>query len=180
MAEKVCVGAVIGAFGVRGEVRVKTFTARPEDLDAYGPVVTEDGRTLDLKVSRSLKGDLIAARIGGIDDRDAADALKGTRLYVDRAALPAPEPEEYYHADLIGLDVVDASDRLIGVVHAVHDFGAGDVLEILMPTMRQPVMLPFTHEIVPEVDLERRRIVVDVEAASLAAGPAPDDGEAER
>lgn len=178
MADRVCVAAIAGPIGLRGELRVKGFTAEPAAIGDYGPLSGEDGRVFELEVVRPLKGDLVVARIAGVSDRDAAEALKGTRLYVARAALPPPEPEEYYHADLIGLDVVDRSDRQFGVVHAVHDFGAGDVIEVLTPTGRQPVLLPFTRELVLEVDLDRHRLVIDPPFGSFEALASPeDDGE---
>src|ERR1700746_3436241 len=129
MAEKrVLMGVITGAHGVRGLVRVKSFTAEPADLAAYGPL--EDGtgeRRFALELAGSVKGVLLA-RVPGVADRDAAERLKGTRLYLPRAALPAPGAEEYYHADLIALRVVLKDGSVFGAVKAVHDFGAGDSL----------------------------------------------------
>ena len=129
-AKQVCVGVVTGPHGVGGAVRIKSFTARPEDIAAYGPLADETGRRrLELRLLGAAKGVLIA-RLPGVEDRDRAEALRGLRLYLPRSALPPPEEEEYYHADLIGLEAVLADGTPLGRVRAVHDFGAGDTLEI--------------------------------------------------
>lgn len=189
----VCLGAIAGAFGVRGEVRLKPFTAIPEDIAAYGLLHTEDrAQRFEIRITRAVKGGL-AARLSGVATREEAEALKGVRLYVDRAALPedALEEDEYYHADLIGMFVEDLSGAPLGVVAAVPDFGAGDMLEIKPPQGRS-VYLPFTREAAPHVDLAGRRIVADppaglfeaeedpasagAEAAAERDGPDEDDG----
>ena len=146
------------AHGVRGEVRVKTFTEDPLSLGEYGPLMAEDGRVLEIERLRPGK-DVVVAKFRGIDDRNAAEALNGVSLYVDRARLPAAEGDEYFHADLIGLAAdTDAGERL-GTVTAIHNFGAGDILEIAPP--RGPTLLvPFTKQAVPVVQLEAGRIVV--------------------
>src|SRR5215207_10652545 len=157
---RVCVGVVTGAHGVRGAVRVKSFTAEPEGVAGYGPVEDERGeRRLTLRLVGSAKGVMIA-QIAGVEDRNAAEALRGLRLYLAREALPPPGEEEYYHADLIGLAAALADGTPVGTVRAVHDFGAGDTLEIERAE-GQPVMVPFTRAVVPVVDLESGRIVVD-------------------
>jgi 16S rRNA processing protein RimM len=157
---RVCVGVVTGAHGVRGAVRLKSFTAEPEAIAAYGPLEDECGeRRFALRLIGSAKGVLIVA-IAGIEDRDRAEALRGLRLYLPRAALPPPEEEEYYHADLIGLAAALSDGTTLGTVRAVHDFGAGDTLEIARPK-GQPVMVPFTRAVVPVVDLEAGRLVID-------------------
>lgn len=167
--ERVCVGAVTGAHGVRGLVRIKSFTERPEDLTAYGPITDESGRRVfEVTVTGRAK-DALLARIGGVTDRDAAQALRGARLYVARAAMPAPEEEEYYHADLIGLAAEDRAGRPLGRVVAVHDFGAGAVLEI-EPAQGESLLLPFTRAVVPVVDLGAGRLVVEP-PEEAAAGP---------
>jgi len=171
-AKQVCVGVVTGPHGVGGAVRIKSFTARPEDVAAYGPLADEAGRRqLELHLLGAAKGVLIA-RLSGVDDRNGAEALRGLRLYLARSALPHPEPEEYYHADLIGLEAVLGDGTPLGRVRAVHDFGAGDTLEIERPGA-PPAMVPFTRAIVP---------VVDIEAGRLVVAPPPgliDDGVAE-
>lgn len=157
---RICVGIVTGAHGVKGLVRVKPFTATPEALAAYGAVETEDGsRQLELEVaSRAGKGQL-AVRVKGIGDRDAAAAMKGQRLYVRRDQLPAPQSEEFYHADLIGLAVQRTNGACVGKVRGVYDFGAGDVLEIA-DAKGGLTMVPFIRDAVPEIDLDGRRVVV--------------------
>ena len=157
-AGKVCVGAIAGAFGVRGEARIKSFCAEPEAIAAYGPLSTEDGHNFDLKITRAVKGGF-AARLSGVATREQAEALKGTRLYAPRERLPALPDDEYYHADLIGLEVVDTGGELLGRVRAIHDFGAGDVLEV---EGDQELMLPFTRAVVPTVDLATGRLVADL------------------
>jgi 16S rRNA processing protein RimM len=167
---RVCLGAIAGAHGVRGLVRIKSFTEAPEDLSAYGPLSDEAGRRrFDVTVKSQAKGALIAA-IAGVDDRDAAEALKGTRLYVDRAALPPTEEEEFYHADLIGLNAEDRSGKAIGRVAGVQNYGAGDILEIAR-TDGTELLVPFTKAAVPEVDLAGGRLVVDPPAQETEAGP---------
>lgn len=156
---RVCVGQIVGAIGVKGELRLKPFTAEPEGVAAYGPVTAEPGGvTLELAVLRAVK-DGVAARAKGITDRTSAEALKGKRLYVPRAALPAPDEDEFYHADLIGLRAEDEAGGSIGRVAAVHNFGAGDILEIDRPGER-PLLMPFTKATAPVVDVAGGRVVV--------------------
>ena len=159
-SERICVGIVTGAHGVKGLVRVKPFTETPEAVAAYGALETEDGsRRLEIEVAnRAGKGQL-AVRVTGVTDRAAAEALKGERLFVARDKLPAPAPDEFYHADLIGLPVERPTGDPIGTVRAIYDFGAGDVLEIADADGRL-VMVPFTHAAVPEIDVAGRRVVV--------------------
>jgi 16S rRNA processing protein RimM len=156
----VCVGVVTGAHGVTGAVRIKSFTTRPEDIAAYGPLADESGaRQLELRLVGMAKGVLIG-RFAGIEDRNRAEALRGLRLYLSRAALPPPDDDEYYHADLIGLDAVLVDGTPLGRVRAVHDFGAGDTLEIT-GIGAPPSMVPFTRLVVPEIDLAAGRLVID-------------------
>ncbi|MBJ3763415.1 ribosome maturation factor RimM [Maribius pontilimi] len=161
MSARVCVGAIAGAFGVRGEVRLKSFCADPEAIADYGPLATEDGaRSFDITLDRPVKNGF-AARLSGVTSKDAAEALKGTRLYVPRDRLPAPEDDEYYHADLINLDVVDTGGTPIGRVKSVLNHGAADLLEIALKGRSDTVLLPFTQAAVPTVDLGAGRIVAD-------------------
>ena len=158
--KRVCVGIVTGAHGVRGDLRVKSFTADPQDIARYGPLEDESGeRRYALRLTGSAKGALIA-HLSGIDDRDRAEGLRGLRLYLPRAALPPTAEEEYYHADLIGLEAELVDGTPVGQVRAVHDFGAGDTLEIER-ALSPPVMVPFTRAIVPIVDLAAGRLVLD-------------------
>ncbi len=156
--DMVCVGAIAGAFGVRGEARIKSFCADPGAIADYSPLSTEDGRQIELKLGRAIK-DGFAARLSGVTTREDVEALKGTRLYTHRDDLPALPDDEYYHADLIGLEVVDTGGAALGKVRAVHDFGAGDVLDVLGP---KELMIPFTREAVPTVDLSAKRVVADL------------------
>jgi 16S rRNA processing protein RimM len=160
LTKMVCVGVVTGAHGVTGAVRIKSFTQHPEDIAAYGPLADESGtRRLELRLVGAAKGVLIG-RFAGIEDRNRAEALRGLRLYLSRAALPPPSEDEYYHADLIGLDAVLLDGTPLGRVRAVHDFGAGDTLEIA-GIGAPPAMVPFTRTVVPEVDLAAGRLVID-------------------
>ena len=157
---KVCVGVVTGAHGVRGQVRVKSFTQEPRDIAAYGLLSDADGRRqFELHIIGAAKGVLLA-RIAGIDDRDAAQALHGTEFFVPRDALPDPALDEFYHADLIGMAAVLGDGAPYGRVLALHDFGAGDMIEIERAD-GGVVILAFTRAVVPEIDLAAGRIVVD-------------------
>ena len=154
-------GAITGAQGLKGEVILKVFTEDPEAIAAYGPLQSEDGKvTVEIEALRPVKSGF-AARLKGVRDRNAAEALKGTGLYVARDALgKAAEDDEFFHADLIGLAVEQEGKGRVGVVTAVPDFGAGDLLEIALEGRKNTVLLPFTREAVPVVDLEGRRVVV--------------------
>ena len=159
---RVCVAAVAGSFGVRGEVRLKSFTADPEAMASYGAVETEDASgSYDIKLTRPVKGGF-AARLSGIGTKEQADALKGTRLYVARDKLPDPDEDEFYHTALIGLAVHDTGGALVGHVKAVLNHGASDLLELRLPDGPKTVLLPFTKAIVPTVDLKAGRLVADV------------------
>lgn len=160
-AERICVGSIAGAFGVRGEVRLKSFCAIPEDIAGYGPLWTEDGsRSFTVQLTRPVAGG-IGARLGGVQTKEEADALRGTELYVARSRLPSLPDDEFYHADLIGLEVRDTGGALLGRVSAVHNHGAGDLLEIFGPGRKTALLLPFTRAVVPTVDLGLGRIVAD-------------------
>ena len=160
-ASRVCVAAIAGAYGVRGEARVKSFTADPEAFAVYAPLESEDRarRFERVEVTRAVKGGF-AARLSGVASREEAESLKGTRLYAPRDRLPALPEDEFYHADLIGLEVVDTGGAPLGRVRAVQDFGAGDFLEVTAPGAR-PLLLPFTRAATPTVDLAAGRIVAD-------------------
>jgi 16S rRNA processing protein RimM len=163
--EKVCLGTIVGVHGVQGAVRIKSFTADPANVAAYGAVSDESGaRRFEVKVLGQARG-AVLARLSGVADRNAAEALRGLRLYVDRAALPATKEDEYYHADLIGLPVETREGAALGRVRAVHNFGAGDILELRGDDGRE-LLLPFSDAVVPHVDLAAGRIVA-VPPASL-------------
>ncbi len=160
-SDRICVGAISGAFGVRGEVRLKSFCAEPPAIAGYGPLYTEDGsRSFAVTITRAIPGGL-AARLSGVATKEAADALRGTSLFADREKLPSLPDDEFYHADLIGLPVFDTGGAPLGTVRAVYNHGAGDILEILAPGRRAALLLPFTKAVVPTVDLTAGRIVAD-------------------
>jgi len=161
MKDKVCVGAITGSFGVRGEVRLKSFCAEPTDISSYGPVFTEDGgQSFEITLTRPVKSGF-AARLTGVPSKEAADALKGTKLYAPRSALPALPDDEYYYSDLIGLTVLDTGGETLGKIAAVVNHGAGDLLEIRGKGLKGAVLVPFTSEIVPTVDLSSARVIID-------------------
>lgn len=170
---RVCLGAVAGARGVKGEFKIRSFTEAPDGVAAYGPVELEDGSRLSLAVIRALGSDLVLARAPEIRSREAAAALKGSRLYVDRARLPATEEDEFYIEDLVGLSAVDEAGAALGTVSAVYNFGAGDVVELKgAPGAADVRMIAFTKENVPTVDLDAGKIVV------AAAAPTEDSADA--
>ncbi len=161
MSDKICVGAIGGAFGVRGDVRLKSFCADPEAIGDYGTLTSEDGtQSFDLTLTGAIKNGF-SARIEGVETKEQADALSGVRLYVARDALPTLPDDEFYHTDLIGLAVFDTGGVEIGRVTAVNNHGAGDFLEIEGPGIRNTALLPFTLEAVPTVDLKTGRIIID-------------------
>ena len=168
-AHLVCLGAIAGAYGVRGEVRIKSFTERPDQIAAYGPLLSEDGETIfTLENVRPLKSDMLAARVAEVKTREAAEALKGSRLYAPRDALPDAGDDEFYYEDLIGLAAVHVDGRPMGEVRAVYDHGAGDLLELhKIPGVNGARLIPFTKDSVPEVDLKARRVIISPPEALL-------------
>jgi 16S rRNA processing protein RimM len=165
--QRVCVGRIGAAHGIRGEVRLQSFTADPLAIADYGPLESQDGkRSFEIETVRPAK-DVLVARLKGVTDRTQAEALRNAWLYVPRERLPAPEADEFYHADLIGLTAMTASGETIGTVVAVHDFGAGDMLELRLTAGGTTVMVPFNEQAVPQIDLAAGRIVVDPPAGTL-------------
>lgn len=180
MPEQVCLGVVAAAHGVRGQVKVRSFTAEPAAIAAYGPLSDATGsRRFTAKVHGAAKEGVVVCSLTGVTDRNAAEALKGVRLFVPRSALPALAAEEYYHADLVGLAVETVAGTAFGAVKAVLDFGAGDVLEITPVTGGDTVMVPFTKAAVPVVDLPGGRLVIDPVAALPPEG-GPDEETEDR
>ncbi|HJT44289.1 MAG TPA: ribosome maturation factor RimM [Rhizomicrobium sp.] len=161
MARDVLLAAVIGAQGLKGEVKAKLFTATPEALPRYGALHTKDGRKLVITAFRPAKQGEAVIAFEGVRDRDAAEALKGTELFVSRAALPETDEDEFYHADLMGLEVRDAHGRVLGKVIALHNFGASDVLEFSRSD-GDSVHLAFTKETVPVIHIAEGFVVVAV------------------
>jgi 16S rRNA processing protein RimM len=166
VSERICVAQIGGPHGIRGEVKLKSFTADPLAAKDYGPLCTEDGtRAFEIETVRAVKSHLIA-RLRGIADRDAAERLTNLKLFIPRDRLPPPADDEFYYADLIGLSAVSVDGSEIGDVVAIHDFGAGDILEIKPASGGKTLMLPFTDTFVPRVDIAGGRVVVAVPAES--------------
>ena len=161
MAEdRVCLAVVVGAHGVKGLVKAKPFTETPEAVAAYGPLSDEAGTRQWAPVFKGVvKGSVLLA-LEGVGDREAAEALRGTRLYVPRARLPEPEEDEVYHADLVGLAAETVDGKPLGRVLAVHNYGAGDLIEV-GEDRKSAVLYPFTRQVVPELDLAGGRLVID-------------------
>jgi 16S rRNA processing protein RimM len=158
---RVCVGQIGAAHGLRGEVRLRSFTSDPGSIAGYGPLETEDGRVFEIEALRPAK-DHFVVLLSGIGDRDSASALANIKLYVPRDRLPQTnEPDEFYHADLIGLAVVDRAGEKIGTVVAVHNFGAGDLIEMRPDAGGNTELVPFDAVHVPTVDVAAGKIVVD-------------------
>ena len=157
---RVRLGVIVGAHGLKGEVRILSHTARPEEVGGYGPLEDAAGRRkFTIEVRGRGKGTVIG-RIAGVEDRAAAETLKGTELFVARAALKAPAADEFYHADLIGLEARLGSGDRLGRVACVHNFGAGDVLEVEPAGKGATIMVPFTKESVPVVDTDEGFVVL--------------------
>ncbi len=158
---RICLGQIGAAHGVHGEVRLRSFTSDPAAITRYGPLETEDGRVFEIESLRPAK-DHFVARLSGIGDRDTASALANTTLYVPRERLPpTEEPDEFYHADLVGLAVVDLNGNSLGTVVAIHNFGAGDLVEVRPEARDNTELIPFDETHVPVVDVGAGRIVVD-------------------
>jgi 16S rRNA processing protein RimM len=157
---RLLLGRIATAHGIRGEVAIESYTGDPQDIAAYGPLETEDGtRQLEVKVVRvTSKG--VIARVAGVTDRNAAEKLKGLSLYVDRERLPPAQDDEFYHADLVGLTAEDGEGRRIGTVAAMQNYGAGDLLEVLIDGSRKTELIPFSAAFVPEVDIAGGKVVV--------------------
>ncbi|ETX15337.1 16S rRNA-processing protein RimM [Roseivivax halodurans JCM 10272] len=159
--KRICVGAISGAFGVNGEVRLKSFTADPEAIADYAPLTSEDGtRSFEVQLVRPI-GQGFAARLSDVRTKEEADELKGVRLFAPRERLPQLPDDEFYHTDLIGLAVYDTGGKQLGTVRTVQNHGAADLLEVQAPGSSGTVLLPFTREAVPTVDLASGRIVAD-------------------
>jgi 16S rRNA processing protein RimM len=161
VAAPICVARIGAAHGVRGAVKLWTFTEDPFAVKRYGPLTTKDGaRQFEVTHAREAKGHLVAT-LKGVMTRDEAERLNGLELYVARETLPATDEDEYYHADLIGLTAVTATDAPLGRVVAIHNFGAGDIIEIA-PPHGATMLLPFTNAVVPTVDLAGGRVVIEL------------------
>ena len=163
MPAQVCVARIGAAHGVRGAVKLWTFTEDPFAVKDYGPLSTKDGtRQFEIASAREAKDHLVAT-FKGVASRDDAERLNGIELYVARESLPMVEDDEYYHADLIGLDAVTTANEPLGKVIAIHNFGAGDIIEIA-PKSGATLLLPFSNEVVPTVDLAGGRVLIELPA----------------
>lgn len=162
MSELVLLGRIAGAQGLKGEVRINSFTGAPEDIAAYGPLTDGKGRSFVVERVRPLKGGAVVAQLGGVADRSAAEAMKGVALFVERAKLPEPDEDEWYYEDLIGLDALGPDGAVIGEVVAVQNFGGGDLLEIRPPDGGKTLLMPFTKAVVPVVDVKGGRVIVEL------------------
>ena len=160
MTDLICVGRLGGAYGVRGELRLKSFCAVPEDIETYNPLTTDDGTPVTVALIGAMKGGF-SARIVGVDTKEQADALKGVSLFARRDQFPDPEDDEYYYADLEGLAVHDTGGALVGRVKTVQNHGADDLLEVTLQGSSDTALIPFTKASVPTVDLRAGRIVID-------------------
>ena len=168
--DRVLLGVVAAPHGVRGLVRIKSFTEDPMAVAAYGPLSDESGKKEYRVEALSAARGAVLARIEGVADRTAAEALRGLRLFVERQRLPRTGEREWYEADLIGLEAVGTDGRDWGKVIAFHDFGAGSVMEV-----SGGMMLPFTDEAVPEIDVAGGKVLIDPPAGLLAGGGAKED-----
>jgi 16S rRNA processing protein RimM len=163
VAAPICVARIGAAHGVRGAVKLWTFTEDPLAVQTYGPLMTKDGaRQFEVTSAREAKGHLVAT-LKGISTREEAERLNGIELYVAREKLPATDEDEYYHADLIGLAAVNTANEPLGRVIAIHNFGAGDIIEIAPPS-GSTMLLPFTNAVVPSVDIAGGRVVIELPA----------------
>ena len=161
VAAPICVARIGAPHGVRGAVKLWTFTEDPLAVRHYGPLLTKDGaRQFEVTHVREAKGHLVAT-LKGIATREEAERLNGVELYVSRERLPDTSEDEYYHADLIGLAAVNAAGEPLGRVIAIHNFGAGDIIEVA-PSDGATMLLPFTNAVVPTVDLEGGRVVIEL------------------
>lgn len=172
-SKKVCVAVLAGARGVRGAVRLKLALEEPGTLLALGPLTLEDGAQVTLSDVTVTKNQ-VSARMEGVTSREQAQALKGTKLYADPSRLPAPAEDEYYYRDLAGLTVLQLGGLVIGRVEAVQDYGAGDLLEIRVDGRKDTVLLPFTEDYVPQVEVAEGFLVIDPPDGWIEDGAEPD------
>ena len=176
MNERVCVGAISGSYGVKGELRIKSFCANPEDIESYSPLTDEGGsRQFALALLRPVKNGFVA-RIADVATKEQADALRGVPLFANRDQLPSLPDDEFYHADLIGLDVFDTGGTLLGRVKTVQNHGADDLLELQLAGGAATTFLPFTKAAVPTVDLATGRIIADPPDGVLPENTEKPDG----
>jgi 16S rRNA processing protein RimM len=171
---RILIGKVAAAHGLKGEVKLKCFATDPAALVTYPGLTFADGRNAKVSAAR-VSGDFVIASLAGVTDRTVAEGLRGAEIFVDRAALPPTEDEEFYLADLIGCVACDPHGSPVGEVIAVPSYGAGDILEIRIGASRQTAMVPFSRDFAPVVDIPARRIVLS--DAGIAAIEGDDNGE---
>ena len=178
--DKVLLGRIVGPHGIRGDVTIETYTAQARDIASYGPLESEDGtQRFEIKVLRETPKGVIA-RIAGVTDRTAAETLKGSSLFVDRARLPEAAEGEFYHTDLIGLRAEDGDGKRLGEVVGVENYGAGDLLELRLKGVRKTELIPFTETYVPVVDIANARVVVALPEPDTAAAKSPAESKPKR
>lgn len=156
---RILLGVITGVHGIQGEVRLKSFTADPEAIAGYGPLDASNGQTLTIRSLKPHK-DFYRARIDGVTDRNTAETLRGVELFIPRDRLPEPEEDEVYHADLVGLAVLDTSGNQVGKVENILDFGAGELLELKLNGKNATVLIPFNIETAPDIDLDAGTLTI--------------------
>jgi 16S rRNA processing protein RimM len=157
--KRVILGVITGVHGIQGEVKLRSFTSRPEAIAGYGPLDASNGQTITIKSLKPHK-DFYRARIEGVADRNAAEALRGLELSVTRDRLPEPEDDEVYHADLIGLTVLDKAGKAIGKVENILNFGAGELVELRLDGENSTILMPFNTDTVPDIDLDAGTLTI--------------------
>ncbi|WP_108880426.1 ribosome maturation factor RimM [Anderseniella sp. Alg231-50] len=157
---RIVLGVITGVHGIQGEVKLKSFTAEPEAIASYGPLDTSNGTVLKIK-SLKVHKDQFRARIEGVTDRNTAETLRGLELSIARDRLPEPEDDEVYHADLIGLSVLDQTGTRIATVVDIVDFGAGELLELKLHDVKSTVLMPFSRQTVPDISLDAGTLTID-------------------
>ena len=157
---RIVLGVITGVHGIQGEVKLKSFTADPGAIASYGPLDASNGTTLEIKSLKVHKG-FFRARIEGVTDRNAAEALKGLELSISRDRLPEPEQDEVYHTDIVGLSVVDTTGAEIGTAVGVVDFGAGELLELKLQDIKSTVLIPFNTQTVPDINLDAGTLTIN-------------------
>ncbi len=155
----IALGVIASAHGIRGQVKIRSFTADPRDITAYGPLKDHTGRVYKLTIAGQNK-DMLFASIEGITDRDAAEALRNIELFVPRDAFPEPQEHEYYHEDLVGLEILTPDGKLFGTILAVHNFGAGDLLSVKLVSGKEE-FYPFTRSIFPEINIAKKIAIIE-------------------
>ena len=160
MSQRVCLGVIIGVHGIKGLVRIKSYTQTDSDIVSYGNLEDAAGNKLHLKIKGRVKSGLLA-EVAGVIDRTGAEKLKGEKLFIARDALPVPDDDEFYYADLIGLSVYNHKGVFIGIVNGLHDFGAGELLDVELDGSDKSTLIPFTKECVPLVDLDAKKIIIE-------------------